>query len=352
MDITFLVGNGFDISAGLDTSYRSFYNWYYSQPSRTGDIRDFKEDIKQDVENGGKNWADFETGLGKYTSQFSTADVDAFFECYEDAVESIIAYLEREKNKFDLANIQEADVARLADGILNFYQELNPGECYTLEKIFISDRMCNTTINFISCNYTDILDRCIEKIASIPLKEWEYKGTRRCIEINPQVLHIHGTSNEYPILGVSEEWQIANRELLTVPHFANIMIKPQSVASIEQLWYAQADKTIEKSQIVCIWGMSLGSSDSTWWTKIMDWLQADKERHLILFWHTKTPPNRRSVLQYNQQIDIVKDYMFDYSCLTSSGADEIRKQIHVVFNTDKVLRISLSQASEKELVLT
>lgn len=137
-----------------------------------------------------------------------------------------------------------------------------------------------------------------------------------------------------------------------MPHFANIMIKSQSVASIRQLWYTQADRTIEKSQIICILGMSLGSSDSTWWTKIMEWLEADKERHLILFWHTKTPPSRRSVLQYNQQTDIVRDFMVDYSCLTSSGAEEIRKQIHVVFNTDKVLRISLFPASEKELVLT
>ena len=352
MNITFLVGNGFDMSAGVDTSYRSFYNWYYLQPSRTADIQNFKQEIKKDIENGGKNWADLETGLGKFTSQFSTADVDIFFECYEDAVENIITYLEQEKNKFDIASITENDVACLMNGILNFYQELNPEDRNTFEKILESDRMCNTSFNFISFNYTDVFDRCIEKIAGIPIKEWEHDGIKRYAEINPQVLHIHGTSNEYPILGVSEECHIANRELLTVPHFASIMIKSQSVASIRQLWYTQADRTIEKSQIICILGMSLGSSDSTWWTKIMEWLEADKERHLILFWHTKTPPSRRSVLQYNQQTDIVRDFMVDYSCLTSSGAEEIRKQIHVVFNTDKVLRISLFPASEKELVLT
>ena len=31
MQITFLVGNGFDITAGLDTSYSAFYKWYCQQ---------------------------------------------------------------------------------------------------------------------------------------------------------------------------------------------------------------------------------------------------------------------------------------------------------------------------------
>ena len=171
MDITFLVGNGFDISAGVDTSYRSFYRWYCSQPSRTTHIKEFKQAIQDDIENGGKNWSDFEVGLGKYTSDFAPEDVDIFFECYEDAVENIIIYLEQEKNKFDIANITENDVACLMEGILNFYQELNPEDRDTFEKILKSDRMCNTSFNFISFNYTDVLDRCIEKIAGIPIKE-------------------------------------------------------------------------------------------------------------------------------------------------------------------------------------
>lgn len=205
MDITFLVGNGFDISAGLDTSYGSFYKWYCSQPSRTTHIKGFKQDIQNDIKDGGKNWSDFEIGLGKYTSDFAPADVNAFFECYEDAVENIITYLEQEKNKFDIASITENDVACLMNGILNFYQELNPEDRNTFEKILESDRMCNTSVNFISFNYTDVLDRCIDKIAGIPIKEWEHDGIKRYAKINPQVLHIHGTSNEYPILGVSEE---------------------------------------------------------------------------------------------------------------------------------------------------
>ena len=42
MNITFLVGNGFDLSAGLRTAYRDFYDWYCAQPSGNLDIQMFK----------------------------------------------------------------------------------------------------------------------------------------------------------------------------------------------------------------------------------------------------------------------------------------------------------------------
>lgn len=351
MKITFLVGNGFDISAGVDTSYRSFYDWYYLQPSRTGDIQEFKRSIKKDIENGGRNWSDFEIGLGKYTSQFSATDVGAFFECYEDAVEKIINYLEQERDKFDVANITEDDVAILVNGMLNFYQELNPQERHTFDTIFSSDVANNTIINFISYNYTDVFDRCIKIIADIPLKQWTHGGSNHYIKISPNILHIHGTSDEFPILGIGDETQVDNQELLSTPHFVSAMIKSQSVASIGQMWYEQAESMIENSRIICIWGMSLGLSDSKWWNRINEWLKADKGRHLILFWYSDTPPSKRSVLQYNQQTDMVKNLMLNYSDFTPNEAAKIKNQVHVVFNTNKVLRISSSPASAKEAVL-
>ena len=63
MNITFLVGNGFDMSLGIDTSYRGFYQWYCEQPSNSDHIEKFKEHIKNDIEGDGENWADFEMGL-------------------------------------------------------------------------------------------------------------------------------------------------------------------------------------------------------------------------------------------------------------------------------------------------
>ena len=93
MNITFMVGNGFDIAAGVDTSYRSFYKWYCAQPSAMPHIEKFKSQIKEDIDSGGKYWSDFEVGLGRYTSEFSLETAGLFLDCYEDAQQKIAEYL-------------------------------------------------------------------------------------------------------------------------------------------------------------------------------------------------------------------------------------------------------------------
>ena len=84
MQITFLVGNGFDIAAGLNSSYGAFYAWYCTQPSGKKHIERFKREIADDVRSGGKNWSDFEVGLGKYTARFTpeNAEKDAARDAY------------------------------------------------------------------------------------------------------------------------------------------------------------------------------------------------------------------------------------------------------------------------------
>ena len=95
--------------------------------------------------------------------------------------------------------------------------------------------------------------------------------------------------------------------------------------------------------------MSLGETDSIWWNKIADWLKADGARQLIIFWHTKTPPNGRSVYRYVSEKNKVIERFTQYSSFTKEDIDRISNRIHVVYNTEKVLRVSIPK---KELVTT
>ena len=36
MQLTFILGNGFDKAIGLETGYRDFYRWYVDQPNESG----------------------------------------------------------------------------------------------------------------------------------------------------------------------------------------------------------------------------------------------------------------------------------------------------------------------------
>lgn len=47
MNITYLIGNGFDLNLGLKTRYRDFYDYYVKQPSNDDLIKKFKNDLEK-----------------------------------------------------------------------------------------------------------------------------------------------------------------------------------------------------------------------------------------------------------------------------------------------------------------
>lgn len=339
MQITFLVGNGFDIAAGVDTSYGAFYNWYCVKKSNIEHIKKFRQEIRNDVKNGGSNWADFEIGLGQYTKNFTPSTVNEFFDCYEDAHEHIVQFLEEQKAKNKNESLSEDQIDAFTDNLLHFYQDLFPQERMIFTKMLDADTGYNTVVHFLSFNYTNILDSIVERISRKPLREWAYGGQKRKFVVSPKVIHTHGTSTQYPILGVNDASQIANQELLKVPNFSEVMIKPSSVKAVGQLWHADAEALISSSDIVCVFGMSLGESDAKWWGKLLQWMKEGPRRHLILYWHTAILPNRISVLKELEQQRIAKEKFFKYLSLSEKERNSIEPRVHVVLNTKNVLNI-------------
>ena len=124
MKITVLVGNGFDISLGIKSSYGDFYTWYCAQKSDVAHIQKFRDDIKEDmsrnVPSEEKTWADFELGLGKYTANFTPDNVDEFIECLEDAQESIRDYLQTEQDKFSTNIFTDESLSTLRQSLKDF----------------------------------------------------------------------------------------------------------------------------------------------------------------------------------------------------------------------------------------
>ena len=91
MELTFILGNGFDKAIGLNTGYGDFYAWYSKQPSENSDISLLKNTIRG---NETTTWADFEIGLGRFTEKFT--DIKRFIDCFTYARISLIHYLTSE----------------------------------------------------------------------------------------------------------------------------------------------------------------------------------------------------------------------------------------------------------------
>lgn len=340
MNITFLIGNGFDISLGIKTSYADFYNWYYEQASNKSHIKDFKEHI---FSQKGEYWSDFEAGLGKYTENFTVETVNDFFECYSDAQSSLVEYAKRESEALDFESYGDEDFKILSENLLNYYGELSPTERDVFKSIEEKAKRENIKYNFISFNYTNILDLFVEKLSKTPLRSYKDGSIHYATTVNPNVIHAHGFTYEYPILGVNDESQILNKDLLEVPYFKETVIKPFCVKAIGQSWHKKALQTIDNSQVICVLGMSLGATDTQWWTMLLNWLKANASRHIIIYWYTKNPPPKTLTYENLRLIGDVKGSLTNYCNFKESEIISIKERIHVVINTKNVLRLPIKQ---------
>lgn len=97
MNITFLIGNGFDRNLGLDTTYANFVNHYKKSPPKTETLKKFHAYIKENEEL----WSSAEVAMGEYTKQFEKGAAEAFSECHTDFCEQLALYLKGQMSRID-----------------------------------------------------------------------------------------------------------------------------------------------------------------------------------------------------------------------------------------------------------
>ena len=95
MNITFLIGNGFDLNCGLKSSYQDVYNEYCKINETDSElIKNFKKNIKNDY----KTWGDFELAMAEKINDFKSEN--DFVKCIIDFKTYLVKYLSEEKRKF------------------------------------------------------------------------------------------------------------------------------------------------------------------------------------------------------------------------------------------------------------
>ena len=78
--ITFILGNGFDLSLHMETSYSDVYNTYVDTPSSSEVIVAFKNELKK--RKPFDKWSDFEMGMAEYAESLSSEE--ELIECVRD----------------------------------------------------------------------------------------------------------------------------------------------------------------------------------------------------------------------------------------------------------------------------
>jgi hypothetical protein len=87
------------------------------------------------------------------------------------------------------------------------------------------------------------------------------------------------------LIGVCDLHSVKNQELLKSSLFKATIQKSESITVSGELWRRTATELIKNNHIICVFGMSLGETDSDYWEMVTEWLAGSTSRHLVVFWY-------------------------------------------------------------------
>lgn len=283
MNITFLIGNGFDLNLKLETSYGEFYKYYQSltKPDTAEIVVELKKSINdfiksqnddssdENVDLDKINWSDLEIGIGQYTSKINS--LNEFNILFKDIKKGLVQFLQEKENQYLFTNSLNKE--KLINHLINPEQFLNPNQDQII-KNFRGRFAAPHNINVITFNYTKVL----EKILGF---------TNKSIELNKEtkinnIFHVHGSTDKSMILGVNDHSQIANQQLKSDILLTTSLIKPLLNENLGQLIVNQCNYSINHSQIIVLFGLSFGDTDKYWWELIGKQFKRE-DFQLILF---------------------------------------------------------------------
>lgn len=315
MNVTFLIGNGFDLGIGLKTTYLDFYNVYCKTTMEDSwGIKRFKSELQDNYEN----WSDFEAAFGEYASNLYNSG--QYLEMFEDFVIKFSDYLKNEEKNFDSSKIEF--IQKSMKKALVSYYDIRPEDKEQLLRLIGSNKVY---FDFVSFNYTRCLDTCLRILCKQVNYDDQIKG------YISNVVHVHGYTEDNMIMGVNDISQIKNSGFSENLDVTEEIVKPLQNQVIRMNFDNRATRIIKGSSIICVYGMSIGVTDKKWWKLIMDWLQENSARHLIVLQHKE---GTRFTFRWNRLVKEVRAKLFLYGNIPEEKQSDLVSRIHIEFNHD------------------
>ena len=205
--------------------------------------------------------------------------------------------------------------------------------CY----VFCNPKFFRIGFYLIVFNYTGIFENLVGKLCDSNMK---YMGSSRtssgpdAANYLGEVAYAHGKLNKSPLIfGVDNKDQVANKQFLQTEDFTYSLIKPEANANLLSESQRKCFELITGSSIICIFGMSIGLTDMTWWKKISEWLMADANHHLIQYARDEVCI-RNSSGSYDRAQRSYRHYLNERLLLTEEQGKQLSSQIHIDFNRD------------------
>lgn len=272
MLVTHIIGNGFDINQGLETSYRDFYTKYYLNQASNSLLID---DLKKEIENNINTWSDLELQIGRYTSKITT--IDELSTIISDLQEKLADYIEGIENldfDYDLKQVEQ-----IKRDLIFPYHHLKNSE-QELFGAYKNNHGAAEKVAVLSFNYTSTLEKILR------LGNNKIIGGDRTRDVFfDGIKYIHNSINDKRniILGVDNVGQIDNVTFRDETVACLYLVKPFLNQQIGNLNDRECKKIISQSDVISIFGVSLGDTDQTWWNEIGKTINKNDKR--LIYFH-------------------------------------------------------------------
>ena len=344
MAITFFIGNGFDLGLGLKTSYEDFYHYFCDNIYSPDSSNKIYKMIKEDEKNNYKNWSDLELSLGKYSDAYGD-DAESFRKDKNELQLALYDYLSNEEKK--IRKIEKETIEDFKRKIKNLPNDLAYEDGADFSN-FLVNYHGSLEYNFVIFNYTKMVDAFINPIKRNGLFiSHQSRGVDFKDKIK-NVIHIHGTLSDSPIIGVNDASQIMNNVFKENDKVTYSFIKPNQNSIIRNGNNIAVENLIKGSDYICIYGMSIGDTDKKWWEEIGEWLRNNNSHRLIVFQFTN-----EDVLPASERIYIMEELRDRFLGKTKLKAEDqkiVRSRIIPIFNSKIFTFDSIKVDSTNELL--
>lgn len=332
MDAVYLIGNGFDIKLGLKTKYSDFYEHYLKVKTNNLKIRGFKELLLEETQNTEK-WSDLELELGLHMKELSLRE--DFDELLDDIQDELAEYLVNIQEQFKVLvnNGKTKNQKALQE---EFLEHLFAPETYLKGRDAAIIRDFHKKINkrpdyfhIINFNYTNT----IETLLGIENNSTEFsnlrrKGYARGVDNSLEtLLHVHGTTDEDMVLGVNHREQINNASFADNLDITSQFVKPECNLAQRHGVELKCQDLIIKSDLIVIFGSSLGETDELWWQLIAKQM-LERDCLLLVFVHSEVIKKRNPARSDRYKRALIN------RLFKTEVPKEISERVIVAFNTE------------------
>lgn len=317
LSVAVMVGNGFDLSAGLKTSTTRFIDFFSkNHASDDGPVGRLARCIEKE---GAREWADFEKKIGEYTSNLEVDEedaVEAALDCKEAIDVDLAAFIASE-DKRATDEFIEANSESVMVSLAYWYSALQPLERQRIFEHYSADFALNVSI--VTFNYTTLLPRLFNAFGTNGhATPDDSRGVSSIRLIH--LVQAHGALGREPICGVNDVSQIGSDALSKNEDIASTFVKGEIQKLFGSVDDHRAEDIILGANILIIFGLSLGETDIRWWEAVVKLLKKG-DIHFVLIASTEAASARRSPASFRRFSKALKEKL-----LNRGGANDEEKR--------------------------